>query len=200
MPTTTASTTASTAASTAAPGTGRRARARRAALLAAVILLLAAAGFAARSGTAWYAAAHDERTAFGAARDEALAAGKQAVQNLNTLDHRDTDRGIGLWLDSTTGELHTQLAEGREAFEEQIRRAGTVTTAEVLSGAVTELDERAGTARIMIALRITVRTPDAEPEQAPAVKESRMLGELSRTPEGWKLSALAQAPMGYARR
>ncbi|MCG5120325.1 hypothetical protein MA546_16385, partial [Streptomyces sp. T7(2022)] len=60
------------------------------------------------------------------------------------------------------------------------------------SSAVTELDDRAGRARVLVALRVTVKAPGAEKTD----KDSRMLGELTRTGGGWKLSALGQAPVG----
>jgi len=159
---------------------------------AAVALTVVAAGAAVWGGWSWYGAAHDEETAYARSRDDALAAGEQAVQNMNTLDHRKLDQGLDNWAESTTGDLHKQLVDGRGAFEKQIRAARTVSTAKVLAGAVTELDERAGKASVMVALRITVTAPEAEP----AVKESRMLGQLTRTPQGWKLDALGQAPVG----
>ena len=158
----------------------------------ALALTLVAGGFAAWAGQDWYAAAHDDRSAYAAQRDEALAAGEQAVQNLNTLDHRDLDRGLDLWESSTTGELHEQLVAGRAEFAEQVKEAKTVTTARVLSGAVTELDDRAGRARVLVALRVTVKASDG----AKTEKDSRMLGELTRTQGRWKLSALGQAPVG----
>ncbi|WP_441248881.1 nuclear transport factor 2 family protein [Kitasatospora sp. McL0602] len=161
-------------------------------LAVAVTLALAAAVFAGWSCWSWYQAAHDDSAAYARARDQALAAGEQAVQNMNTLDHGDLAHGLDLWEASTTGDLHSQLVQGRADFAKQVQQAQTVTTARVLSGAVTELDERAGRANVMIALRITVQTPKAQP----ATKESRMLGELTRTAGGWKLSALGQAPMG----
>lgn len=114
------------------------------------------------------------------------------MQNLNTLDHREADRGLDLWESSTTGELHEQLTEGRKEFTAQVKSAKTVTTAKVLSAAVTELDDRAGRARVLVALRVTVKAPGAEKTD----KDSRMLGELTRTGGGWKLSALGQAPVG----
>ncbi|MCX2922896.1 nuclear transport factor 2 family protein [Streptomyces sp. NEAU-W12] len=171
--------------------TGARTRPLPALLLA---LALLAGGFAARAGQDWYDAAHDDRAAYAVQRDEALAAGEQAVQNLNTLDHRNVDRGLDLWESSTTGELHEQLASGRTDFAEQVKAAETVTTARVLSGAVTELDDRAGRARVLIALRVSVRAADG----AKTDKDSRMLGELTRTEGRWKLSALGQAPVGGA--
>ncbi|MFB6713388.1 MULTISPECIES: hypothetical protein [unclassified Streptomyces] len=158
----------------------------------AIALTVAAAGAAGWGTVARYDAAHDESAAYAQARDDALAAGEQAVQNMNTLDHRKLAKGLDSWEDSTTGDLHKQLVDGRDAFVKQIEQAKTVSTAQVLSGAVTELDDRAGQAGVMVALRVTVTAPKGKP----AVKESRMLGQLTRTSEGWKLSALGQAPVG----
>ncbi|MET9805176.1 nuclear transport factor 2 family protein [Streptomyces halstedii] len=161
-------------------------------LVAAVVLAVAAAGAAGWGGWSRYDAAHDDAAAYARARDDALAAGEQAVQNMNTLDHARLEQGLDTWEDSTTGDLHQQLVDGRAAFVKQIEAAKTVSTAKILSGAVTELDDRAGRAGVMVALRVTVTAPEGEP----AVKESRMLGRLTRTSEGWKLSALGQAPVG----
>ncbi|MGW7053011.1 hypothetical protein [Streptomyces sp. NPDC054887] len=160
-------------------------------LTAAAALALLAAGGAGWGGWSWYAAAHDDSARFATTRDEVLAAGEQAVQNMNTLDHRDLRRGLDTWQDSATGDLRAQLTAGRPQFERQIQQAKTVTHAKVLAGAVTELDTRAGRASVIVALRITVTPPKGKL----AAKESRMLGQLTRTPEGWKLSALGQAPV-----
>ncbi|MFG2626345.1 hypothetical protein [Streptomyces sp. NPDC048473] len=161
-------------------------------VVAAIVLTVAAAGGASWGGWSWYGAAHDDSAAYAQTRDDALAAGEQAVQNMNTLDHQKLDQGLDSWEESTTGDLHKQLVDGRSGFEKQIQEAKTVSTAKVLSGAVTELDDRTGKASVMVALRITVTAPKGKP----AVKESRMLGQLTRTSEGWKLSALGQAPVG----
>ncbi|MER6232282.1 MULTISPECIES: nuclear transport factor 2 family protein [Streptomyces] len=161
-------------------------------VVAAIVLAVAAAGAAGWGGWDRYEATHDDAAAYAGARDDALAAGEQAVQNMNTLDHAKVEQGLDSWEESTTGDLHKQLVDGRDAFVEQIEAARTVSTAEILSGAVTELDDRAGKAGVMVALRVTVTAPEGKP----AVKESRMLGQLTRTSEGWKLSALGQAPVG----
>ncbi|MFF2731106.1 nuclear transport factor 2 family protein [Streptomyces sp. NPDC058008] len=161
-------------------------------LTSAIVLTVAAAGAAGWGGWSRYDAAHDDSAAYAEARDDALAAGEQAVQNMNTLDHAQLEKGLDSWEASTTGDLHRQLVDGRDSFVEQIEAARTVSTAKVLSGAVTELDDRAGKAGVMVALRVTVTAPEGKP----AVKESRMLGQLTRTSEGWKLSALGQAPVG----
>jgi Mce-associated membrane protein len=165
---------------------------RRALPAAALVLALVAGGFAAWAGWDWYDAAHDDSAAYAVQRDEALAAGEQAVQNLNTLDHSDVEHGLDLWESSTTGDLHDQLVSGRKEFTTEVKEAKTVTTARVLSGAVTELDDRAGRARVLVALRVTVKASDGKSTD----KDSRMLGELTRTGGRWKLSALGQAPVG----
>ncbi|MFI1780708.1 nuclear transport factor 2 family protein [Streptomyces rubiginosohelvolus] len=161
-------------------------------LLAALALVVCAAGAAGWGGWQRYEASHDDAASFAQARDDALAAGEQAVQNMNTLDHKALEQGLDSWEQSTTGDLNRQLVDGRDDFARQITEAQTVSTAKVLSGAVTELDQRAGRAGVMVALRVTVTAPEGEP----AVKESRLLGTLTRTAGGWKLSALGQAPVG----
>ena len=45
---------------------------------------------------------------------------------------------------------------------------------------------------MLVALRVTVKADDG----AKTDKDSRMLGELTRTDGRWKLSALGQAPVG----
>lgn len=165
---------------------------RRPLLGAAVALVVAAAVAAAWTGWSWYSAAHDDNAAFARTRDTVLAAGEQAVQNMNTLDHAHLAAGLAVWEQSTTGDLHSQLVQGRADFEKQVQQAQTVSTAKVLSGAVTDLDDRTGKADVMVALQITVQAPKSKP----AVKESRLLGEMTRTSAGWKLSALGDAPMG----
>ncbi|MFD4234489.1 nuclear transport factor 2 family protein [Streptomyces sp. NPDC058542] len=175
-----------------APAGTVRAGTRNPLVIAALALAVCAAGAAGWGGWLRYEATHDDAASFAQARDDALAAGEQAVQNMNTLDHRSLEKGLDSWEQSTTGDLHSQLVDGRDAFAEQIAAARTVSTAKVLSGAVTELDQRAGRAGVMVAIRVTVTAPKGEP----AVKESRLLGSLTRTADGWKLSALGQAPVG----
>jgi Mce-associated membrane protein len=161
-------------------------------LLVAVVLVVAAAACVGCFGWSWYRAAHDDSLAYSRDRDAVLRAGEQGVQNMNTLDYRKVDQGLSAWEDSSTGDLHQELVQGRAQFTAQVRQGKTVTTAKVLDGAVTELDDRAGKASVIVAVQITV-TP---PAGTPATKQSRMRAQLTRTPSGWKLSALGQAPVG----
>ncbi|MEW2356470.1 hypothetical protein [Spirillospora sp. NPDC029432] len=163
---------------------------RKAAMALAVVAAVCAAWF----GWSWYAAAHDDSLGFSRERDEVLRAGEQAVQNLNTLDHRSLDQGLKLWQDSSTSELYQEIVQGRPQFEKAVRKAQTITSAKVLDAAVTELDQHAGKASVIVGLQITVTPPKGEP----AVKKTRLMGQLTRTSTGWKLSALSQAPVGGA--
>ncbi len=158
----------------------------------AVALVVLAAGCAAYFGWSWYAAAHDDSLAYSRAREAVLRAGEQGVQNMNTLDYRHVDQGLTSWEESSTGDLHEQLVQGRSRFGSQVQQAKTVTVAKILDGAVTELDDRAGRAGVMVALQITVTPPKGQA----TTKQSRMRAELTRTSSGWKLSALGQAPVG----
>jgi len=156
---------------------------------AASALLAAAIVFAAFSAWAWLSAPRSSAAA--PIRDQALRAGEQAVLNFNTLDYRRVGRGLSLWVQSSTGALHRQVVAGRTAFEQQVRQARTVTTANILDAALTSLNIQAGTARIIVALQITVVPASG----TPVTKQSRLAGELNRTATGWKLSALGQVPV-----
>ena len=174
------------------PEKERRRLPRDPVLLVAVALTVVAAACAGYFGRSWYAAAHDDSLAYSRDRDAVLRAAEQGVQNMNTLDYRKVDQGLASWEDSSTGDLRQELVQGRAQFAAQVRQAQTVTTAKILDGAVTELDDRVGKAGVIVAVQITV-TPSSG---TPTTKQSRMRAQLTRTPSGWKLSALGQAPLG----
>ncbi|KAB2346193.1 hypothetical protein F8566_25595 [Actinomadura rudentiformis] len=140
----------------------------------------------------WNAAKDDPARAVAAARDQALAQGRQAMVNLNTLDYRAAERDLKVWQDSSTGELYNQIAAGREGLIADVTRNKTATSAKILEAAITELDAAAGKATIIAALRVTV-TPSTG---AATTRISRQTGQLTRTAEGWKLASLGQAPSG----
>jgi Mce-associated membrane protein len=165
---------------------------RRPLMATSAVLLAVAVVFAAWAGLSWLTA--PRASAIAQARDEALREGEQAVLNFNTLSYRTVGQGLKLWEQSSTGALHTEIAAGRSAFEQQIKQAKSVTTAKILDAALTAVNVRAGTASIIVAMQITV-TPA---HGAAATKQSRQKGVLTRTPSGWKLSSLQQAPVGAA--
>ncbi|MFI0351203.1 hypothetical protein [Actinomadura sp. 9N407] len=157
----------------------------------AIALAAIAAIAATWSGWSWYAAEHDDSLRYAATRDQVLRDGEQAIQNLNTLDYRSLDRSLKSWQDSATSDLYRDIVQGRAGFARQVGEARTITSARILEAAVTELDTHAGRARVIVAIAITVTPPKGDP----ATKQSRLIGELTRTAAGWKLSALGQAPV-----
>src|SRR5579863_1941733 len=173
---------------------GARGRLGEPLVATALVLAVLAALFAAWSGWSVYRASSSGPPAAAQLRDQVLQAGEQAVQNFNTLDYRKVAAGLALWEQSSTGPLHTEISAGRAQFTRQIEQTRTVTTARILDGALTALNSRSGTASIMVAVQITV-TPASG---TPATKQSRLLGTMTRTPSGWKLSALGQVPVGAA--
>jgi Mce-associated membrane protein len=160
----------------------------------ALVLVVLAAAFAGWAGVSWYGAAHAGPSASAQLRDRVLQAGEQAVQNFNTLDYRKVAQGLALWEQSSTGTLHNEIVAGHAQFARDIQQTKTVTTARILDGALTSLNVRAHTASIIVAVQITV-TPA---KGAPTVKQSRLAGQLTQTPAGWKLSALGEVPVGAA--
>ena len=160
----------------------------------ALVLAVLAALFAAWSGWSVYRASSAGPPAAAQLRDQVLQAGEQAVQNFNTLDYRNVAAGLALWEQSSTGPLHAEISAGHAQFTHEIEQTKTVTTARILDGALTALNSRAHTASIMVAVQITVTPLNG----SPATKQSRLLGTLTRTQSGWKLSALGQVPVGAA--
>lgn len=154
----------------------------------AAVAVIAAGWF----GASWYRAAHDESLASGLARDTVLQDAQQATVNLNTLDHRRPSDGLALWEQSATGSLLEEVRANRATYARVITDAGTITTARILDGAVAELDERAGTARVLVGVDVTSVRPRGE---ASCVRRRIQL-EMRRTQAVWKVDKLA--PVGSA--
>jgi Mce-associated membrane protein len=165
----------------------------RAVVLAAAVLLVASAATAVFYGVSWAVAGNDESLSFATHRDDALRAGEQEIINFNTLDYRDVQGGMNRWLASSTGALHDEVVQGRDANAARIAQAKSTTTARVLDAAITELDDRAGKASMIAVVQVTV-TPQGQP---PTQKYSRYQANLTRdAQQQWKLSALGPVSVG----
>jgi Mce-associated membrane protein len=149
----------------------------------AVIALVTAAWF----GLSWYRAAHDESLALGMARDAVLQDAQQATVNLNTLDYRRVQEGLTLWEQSATGSLLDEVRANRDTYARAITDSKTTTTARSLDGAVAELDERAGTARVLVGVDVTAQR---ERGDANCVRRRIQL-EMHRNGNVWKVDKLA---------
>jgi Mce-associated membrane protein len=159
-------------------------------LTAAVALVVAAAAVAGWFGVAWFNAANDDSLDYSRVRDEVNRVGVAAVVTMNNLDYRKVDQGLKDWEAATTGALHDEVVKGKKTSRDAIVAAQSVTKATVLSSAVSELDDRAGQASILVALKVNVQVKGEEPKD----KYMRLAAKLQRTDDGWKLYEIGQVP------
>ncbi|MEU4350595.1 hypothetical protein [Streptomyces sp. NPDC023838] len=164
-------------------------RRRRSVLVLGLVLALALCGV---SGWSYARARGDNDLAYAKSRDAALAAGRRHIVRLNSLDARDVDAGLAAWLDATTGPLRDELRASRATSARVLNEQGTTTRAEVTDAAVTELDDRSGTARLIATVRI-----EAQPRTGgPTTDRKRFEASLARTGGGWKLTSLTAVAVG----
>ncbi|GAA2413427.1 hypothetical protein GCM10010191_23990 [Actinomadura vinacea] len=123
-------------------------------------------------------------------RDRAVVAAKQQIAELNSMDAKRIDQSLQRWQDSSTGALHEELKRTRADSRQKIQRAGTGATGTVSDAALTALDRRTGSARIIATVRIEITRPGA----APTVQRKRFDAALTRTAAGWKLKSLTALP------
>jgi Mce-associated membrane protein len=159
-------------------------------LTGAIALVVATAVVAVVFGVQWLNAANDDGLAYSKTRDEVNRVGQAAVVTMNTLDYRTVDQGLKDWETTTTGELNKQVVDGRQSSRDAIVSVQSVTKATVLSSAVSELDDRAGQASVLVALKVHVTVKD----QKPVDKYMRIAAKLQRTGDGWKLYEIGRVP------
>jgi Mce-associated membrane protein len=152
------------------------------------VLLLLAAAFCAWSGWSYQQSAHSSAVRVARARDQVQRAARQEIATLNTLDPRQSDAGLGRWLDASTGALHDELRRTSSQDRQRALQAKTSAEGTVTDLAVTELDPRAGTAQVIATVQVRLGTNGTERKRFTAV--------LARTGTAWKLTALTALPVG----
>lgn len=123
------------------------------------VLAVAAAAFCGWSGWSYWQAGHAEPVRFATARDQVERAGRAQIAALNTFDPRHADATLRRWLDATTGPLHDELQRSSALNRQKIEQARSGATGTVTDLAVTELDTRAGTARIIATVQVRFGGP-----------------------------------------
>lgn len=151
-----------------------------------------AALFCALSGWSYQQARSDDGLETAHTREFVLTAGRQHLARLNSIDPVDADAGLRQWLDAATGRLRDQLERTRTDSVRELRKAGVAIRGTVTGAAVTDLDIRAGTARLIAAVSVEVTPQDG----APTTDRKRFEVDLTRTPGGWKLRSLTAIPLG----
>ncbi|MFJ9036061.1 hypothetical protein ACIRF8_05680 [Streptomyces sp. NPDC102406] len=140
---------------------------------------------------AWsYAQARgDDDLAYGRARDAALTEGRAAVATLTSLDASTAARaraGVSTWKTVTSGPLRTRLGGLTPA-------AGASARGVVTDAAVTALDDRSGTAKLIATVRVET-TPKGV--GSPSTDRKRLEAALVRAADGtWKVKALNAVPV-----
>lgn len=148
-----------------------------------VLAALAALFFGARLALALT----DDGLELAAARDAVLVDARQAAVNLNTLNATDVDAGLDLWEQSATGPLLEEYRRNRDTYARFVQEARRSTEAEVVDAAVSEVDVRAGKARVLVGIDVVLR-PEG---QEPLLSRQRLQLEMTRMPDGvWKASRI----------
>ncbi|MEU4444425.1 nuclear transport factor 2 family protein [Actinosynnema sp. NPDC050801] len=159
---------------------------RRWVLPVTAVLAVLAFGYALWAGVSWWSASSNDSVEFSREREEVLRVGQVGIANFTTLDYKKVDEDVDRWLDSATGELRSEIEDGRDERRKQIEDAKSVTVSRVLDASVTELDSRAGKAHLIAVVETTVTPEGGQPVR----KINRYQMDLTRTDAGWKLSAL----------
>ncbi|QUQ70616.1 hypothetical protein [Kutzneria sp. CA-103260] len=157
----------------------------------AAVLLLAALIFCGVSLVGWLGASGDESVQFAGTRDDVLRVGKQELINFYTLDYKNPDASFDRLVQSSTGDLATAIKQGEATWKKQLTDQKSSSTAKVLDAAVTELDDRAGTATVVAIVEV-----DVTPDNGKPANRLPMQIQLSRTDQGWKLSQAGSIVLG----
>ena len=161
------------------------------AVAALAVIAFAAAGW---FGLSWYLAAHDKSLAVGKDRDALLRDAQQATLTLNTLDYRRVQDGLTLWEQAATGSLLTQLRANRDSYAHAITDSSTVSNANVVDAAVAALDERAGTAQVLVGLDVTSQVDKGDP----GCVHRRVHLDMVRIGPSWKVGNLTPVGETYS--
>ncbi|GGU23004.1 hypothetical protein [Streptomyces lavendofoliae] len=134
-------------------------------------------------------AAGDGTRAFAEERDDVLAAGRDHVARLSSVDAADPGAARARWLDATTGDLHARL----KGTDPRKGTGGASTRATVTDAALTALDDRAGTAELIATVSVETTPAAGRPG---GTDRKRLEAALVRTGGGWKVTALTAVPVG----
>jgi Mce-associated membrane protein len=132
--------------------------------------------------------AADPAAGMGVARDESLRAAEEAVAVLNTLDyHTAAQEGLNRWESVATGALLEELRAKRAETSSTVSKAKTSTTAKVLAAAVSRLAQDGSSADVLASVEVT----QTDARGNPTVKQVREKLTMTRTGDGWKVSAIS---------
>lgn len=123
------------------------------------------------------------------AREQMVAAGREGLLALTTIDHDRIDRDVQRILDSSTGALRDDFARREEPFKTAARTARSTSVGTVTDAALESVD--GDSAQVLVAL--TVMTSNrGVPEQHPKSWRTRVT--VTRADGGYKVAAVEFVP------
>ncbi len=159
------------------------------------LALVVAAVLAVVGSMMWWQAAHDDQLAAAQDRDSALIQGTEAIETINSLDHRDVEAGLAAWEDVTTGQMQDGIAAIDEPQRQLLVDGQKIATAEVVDAAVLSLDGKDAT--LVAAVEITV-VDDAAPDSEPTLKRNRFSAQLTLVKGEWKIEQINQVAVSLS--
>ncbi|VVJ16832.1 FIG00821219: MCE associated membrane protein [Amycolatopsis camponoti] len=153
-------------------------------LIVAVVLAVLAAS---ATGYTWWRASSDDSFARGRDRDAVLAAAGPELVTLNTIDYRSAGADVDRWIAATTGQYGKDLSGDRQVQIDRATTARTVSSASLVQAAVTEVSD--GSARLLAVLDVRVSTGGS----AASPRLNRLTVDVTRSPDGWKISGVQAA-------
>jgi Mce-associated membrane protein len=150
-------------------------------LVVCAVLSVVGAGVA---GWFWWNTTHSPSIELASVRESVLVDGERHAVELNTVDYHNPD--FTSWRNAATGPLLDRLTRNQDSDRASAAGTKTVSTARVVTSAVTSINSHTGSANMIAALEITLSRDGA----AATKTVSRLDMDLTRTDAGWKVSGL----------
>ncbi|MGD9987482.1 hypothetical protein [Pseudonocardia sp.] len=167
----------------AAPSAGLRRGLSIAVVLGAVLVLV--------TGVLWIVAATSATTRVAEDRDAALVAARQAAATVTSVDKNDPNATLARWESVATDAQLDEFRTSHDQYAQMIGQFPASAHGTVTDAAVGELDERAGTARVIVGMDVALDDGGKTPPT-----RQRLQMQMKRTDDGWKVVKIA--PVGGA--
>lgn len=124
-----------------------------------------------------------------AAHQQMVAAARDGLLALTTIDHNEVDRDVERILDASTGAFHDDFAQRAEPFKAAARKVRSTSVGTVREAGLESVD--GDSARVLVAM--TVMTSNlGQPEQQPKSWRTRVT--VTGTPDGFKVAEVEFVP------
>jgi len=124
-----------------------------------------------------------------AAREQMVAAGREVVLALTTIDHTQIDRDVQRILDASTGAFRDDFAQRAETFKAAARKAESTSVGTVREAGLESAE--GDSARVLVALTVMTSNRGA-PEQQPKSWRTRVT--VTKVDDGFKVAAVEFVP------